>query len=218
MYRVLLIIVIIGLLVRLFILLKSGRLNSSDIFKNIKEDFSLPIKNLFNISSRDSRLFEVLRKLFYSLTAIFFVILGLTGFFPVLLFGSHLSGLLLIIHVTVAPLFVLSLMFAILFWANYQQYDVQDISTIKTIKKNKNSENDVNSFWEKTYFWLFSIVSLPAILSMILSMYPIFGTDGQVYMLNLHRYTVLFLLIIASFHIYNKYTKQLALDKSNQND
>jgi hypothetical protein len=45
-------------------------------------------------------------------------------------------------------------------------------------------------------------LALPVILSVVLSMFPLFGTDGQEFLLNLHRYSALLLALVAIVHTY----------------
>jgi hypothetical protein len=148
--------------------------------------------------------FKRLRYFFISASVILFLLLALTGLIPVVILGKPMSGLLLIIHVTIAPFFVVVVMLTAIFWAHFQQFDHSDFIYLKERrhhKENKNSSQIVQIFWRKLCFWLFLIFSVPAILSVILSMFPYFGTDGQITMLNIHRYSVLILLIVMVFYI-----------------
>jgi hypothetical protein len=78
-------------------------------------------KRLAPGSTRDN-----LRRMSYGLSAGFLLLLALTGFLPVLFLGGHLSGALLIIHVTVAPLFALCLSALALLWAHRLRFDEAD--------------------------------------------------------------------------------------------
>lgn len=147
--------------------------------------------------------FGVWRYALYNLTAFFFAVLALSGFIPIIFFGGHLSGIVLIIHVSAAPFFVFSLMLFLLFRAHFQQFDGDDFTALKALwEKGKRADwkkMPVQTI-DKLLFWLFAVIALPAILSMIFSMSPFIGTEGQQWLLNLHRYSVLLLLIMAALH------------------
>jgi len=45
-------------------------------------------------------------------------------------------------------------------------------------------------------------LALPVILSIVLSMFPLFGTDGQEFLLQLHRYSALLFALVAIMYTY----------------
>jgi hypothetical protein len=140
--------------------------------------------------------------------------MAVTGILPVVLIGEHLSGVLLIIHVTIAPVFVIALTMTALFWANFNQFDRNDFDIIKNTRdREEKNRPDYHKriYLLKVYFWLFLTFSIPAGLSMIFSMFPLFGTDGLNMMLNIHQYTTLVLLLIA--FLYTEF-KLIAYNKS----
>ena len=55
--------------------------------------------------------------------------------------------------------------------------------------------------WKLT-FWLAMFLAVPASLSMVLGMFPIFGTHGQETLLCLHQYSSLALTLAAMIHVY----------------
>jgi hypothetical protein len=141
--------------------------------------------------------------MFFSITLLTFVILAFTGIIPVLILNEHMSGIFLIIHVTIAPVFAIALALTALFWAHFQQFNNVDLELLKKVreqKKNPRLKYHAQTFWPKILFWLFLALSVPASLSMIISMFPFIGTNGQNTMLNIHQYTTLSLLIIAFFY------------------
>lgn len=157
----------------------------------------------FTHSGSKHDVFKRLRYFFLSTTVILFTFLALSGLIPVLILGEQMSGLFLVVHVTIAPFFVVALMLTTIFWAHFQQFDHSDFLYLKNLrdkkeirKKAKNQQN----FWPKIYFWLFLMFSVPAVLSIIFSMFDYFGTAGQIAMLNIHRYTTLVLFILALFY------------------
>ena len=53
---------------------------------------------------------------------------------------------------------------------------------------------------QKVTFWLIVFLALPLILSIILSMFPLFGTYWQEYLLALHRYTAIVFFVVVIVH------------------
>jgi hypothetical protein len=162
----------------------------------------ISIKEIFNLSN--VKVLQSARIILYQLVVLLFLILAATGFLPIIIAGGHLSGVLLIIHVTVAPFFCVFCALSIILWAHAQRFHGMDwtyIVSLRGAKKNKVDTEIKDMFWQKIYFWLFMLASLPAIMSIILSMYPIFGTEGQDFLLQLHRYSTLLMFIVFSLHI-----------------
>jgi hypothetical protein len=92
---------------------------------------------------------------------ILFIILALTGIIPVVFLGEQISGLLLIIHVTIAPFFAVALMLTAIFWAHFQQFDHSDFIYVKYLRIKKEGQNpDIGVF---------------------LAVFNILGTDNFIY-------------------------------------
>jgi len=198
MYRIWLFIFIIIVIIRTVWIYQSGKFNLILLKSRIWLSFDNIYKHLM-MSGFKQDIFKRLRYFFITASVMLFLLLALTGLIPVVILAKPMSGLLLIIHVTVAPFFVVALMLTAIFWAHSQQFGQSDFIYLKERghhKKNQNSSQHVKFFWQKLSFWLFLIFSVPAILSIILSMFPYFGTDGQITMLNIHRYSVLILMVI----------------------
>jgi hypothetical protein len=144
------------------------------------------------------------RNFFVSVSVISFIGLAVTGLIPVILLGESMGSMFLIIHVTIAPFFVLALMLCAIFMGHFQQFDNSDYNDLKKMRFKKgilNPNNYSKNVWSKIYFWLILVFSVPAILSIILSMFPYFGTEGQIIMLNIHRYSTLVLMVISFLYI-----------------
>lgn len=211
MYQYILIIAVFGFVGAILWQSHKGSWNLSGLFGKISYDLKSALIGILNWSAKRDTKFAFLRKFFYRLMILLFIILALTGFSPPLLFGAHLSGILLIIHVTIAPLFVFSFMLFVILWALLQQFDKNDFETVQClIKKEEVDPHKFDAFMNKLYFWLFTVIALPAIMSMILSMYPIFGTEGQIALLNVHRYSVLALAVIIVLHLFGRYRMELS--------
>jgi hypothetical protein len=167
--------------------------------RSIANAISWLFKRLF-LSDFDNEIFRRLKYFFLSVAILSFISLAITGFIPVAIFNSHISGIFLIIHVTIAPVFVAALAASCLFFVHSNQFDVEDWQLIKARTSQKSADNTdyhIQLYLLKVYFWLFLTFSVLASLSMIVSMFPFFGTDGQTMMLTIHQYTTLGLLIIA---------------------
>jgi hypothetical protein len=165
---------------------------------------------------KKTNIITALRLIFYQITIILFLLLAVSGFLPVIILGGHLTGVPLIIHVTIAPFFCIFLALSVLFWVHFQRFFLEDLNYLKTLKRGKTKllpDRTGISFWQKINFWMFAVFSLPAILSIILSMYPLFGTAGQDVLIQVHQYSTLLLFIVAVFHLYLLY---VGLTKSEQ--
>jgi len=104
-----------------------------------------------------------MRQMILLLGLLSFLVLLVSGFAP-LMIGMHVQGYGLMIHAIFAAVFISCLaMLAVVFWP---------------------SDTGVGT---KVLFWFLLLMSLPLTLSMVLSMFPLFGTDGQVWLLQLHR-------------------------------
>jgi len=194
MYRILLLIIIIALTGWIIWLNKNNRIDKKSI-NNAYQSF------LSFIKFKDDNLLQTLRVISYQLTLISFVLLAVTAFLPILILGGHLSGFPLILHVTIAPVFCVALALSAVFWAHSQRLFSSDWPNLKSkIIQNICSLGEEISSWQKIYFWIFLLVSIPAILSIVLGMYPIFGTEGQAALILIHSYSTLILFIIASLH------------------
>jgi len=147
----------------------------------------------------------VLRKLIYLLALLCFVVLVITGFYPVLVRGEHLGGFLLMLHATFAPVFAACLAVLAVMWADNCQFDknywpwLQRVLGREAVNKAGVKKYEL---LQKICFWLIVLLALPVILSIVLGMFPLFGTDGQKFLLNLHRYSTLPLALAAIVHIY----------------
>jgi cytochrome b subunit of formate dehydrogenase len=155
------------------------------------------------LHGRQERRLDYLRRIVYGMSAIFFVLLGVTGFAPVLLFGDHLSGVLLIIHVTIAPLFALSLSALALLWAHRLRFEEPDWRFVLGLGRRKPPEAALLvRLALKVGFWLALCFSLPLMLTIILGLFPLFGTEGETALTRLHGYSALLLMTVALIEIH----------------
>lgn len=122
--------------------------------------------------------------------------LVLTGFIPVILLGEHLTGILLIIHVTVAPFFAVGLAAVALLWSSFHRFTGRDWQVVRYVAGNRSpSHAGIHHLLLRTWYWLMLVLSLPLILTVILEMFPLFGTEGEEMLIRIHAYSALFLAI-----------------------
>jgi hypothetical protein len=201
MFRILSIVVFIVSFVWIFKFLKKSKIS----FKDILDYYLIELKNSFgnlkSIKSKSSaEKFRSLRSITYLVTILAFLIMLITGFLPLLFTGSNLTGIFLMIHVSVAPFISITFAMLVILFAHSNRFDGDDIAfSTKDSGKRKTKYKD--SAYMKMNFWLISVFSLPAMVSIILSMFPLFGTEGQISLLEIHRYSVLIISILVIFHI-----------------
>jgi len=195
MFRIVSILIIILSIIWLFFFLKKNKISIThainSYFSSLKNSFT-EIKSKRNNSS--------LKNFVYVITVLLFLLMFLSAFLNVLFWGNNLTGLLLLIHVSIAPFFSLFLALTIILFAQENSFNKNDFN--KVMDQNNNSKNKLNlKGYSKIVFWLITFFAIPIMVSIILSMFPLFGTEGQIILLNIHRYSTLIILILFIFHI-----------------
>jgi hypothetical protein len=109
--------------------------------------------------------------------------------FGMILVGQRMHGWMLVIHMSVAGLFAVTLTVLAVLWAEQASFERNDTPP---------------RFYagEKVAFWLTLLAGLSTILSAMLGMMSWFGSEGQIVLLRVHRYSALLLLICVVFHGY----------------
>lgn len=136
-----------------------------------------------------------------------FALLVVTSFLPVLT-GRPLGGWLLIIHVGASPVFFLSLLAGLLVWGEdccYSKADCDWLGMALRHPLGDPGERGATGRFDpvqKTYFWMAGVLGLVLLLTMLLSMVPLFGTQGQRLLLTIHRWAALVLLVLTVLHTY----------------
>ncbi len=145
-----------------------------------------------------------LRSFFYLLAVLAVLVLAFTGFVPVIILGKHPSGFLLILHVTAVPFLAVSLALLSLFYAQRNRFSQADLSFWGGHEKEKTGRGNTTRIiiLKKICFWLLIGLSIPLISSILLSMFTIYGTGGQSFLLHLHGYTALLFVIVAMIYAY----------------
>lgn len=135
-----------------------------------------------------------------------FGILLLTGFVPLLL-GGRMEGVWLMLHVTLAPVFIGCAAVVVLTGAqrySFQKRDVEQLAALWKARRQKPRCCCVmdSAAAAKAGFWVLAALSVPLVLSMALSMTPLFDTDGQHFLFHLHRYSALLFSLAAMITVY----------------
>lgn len=161
-------------------------------------------------STQKKSLVVILRMLVYLAALICFVVLALTGFYPALILREHISGYLVMIHATFAPVFAVCLAVLAVLWAGNCRFAAGDwlwfdhivnrITAAKNADKAKQSKN--SCIGQKVTFWLIIFLALPLALSIVLSMFHIFGTHWQELLIELHRGIALVFTIVVIVHTF----------------
>ena len=150
------------------------------------------------------------RILIYLAVLFCFIVLAITGFYPTLILGKHITGYLVMVHATFAPIFAVCLAVLAVMWARRWRFTGGDwpwferIVRWATLTNNPGGDtyHKSSDLGRKISFWLIIFLALPLILSIVLSMFPLFGTHWQEILLSMHRYTALVFAMVAILHTY----------------
>jgi hypothetical protein len=151
-------------------------------------------------------LIGLLKRLALAVAMVCFVILLVTGFLPLLL-GQHLTGYVLMLHVSCAPVLVVCVAFLGVTWAYPHIFTAENGYVLLRVlgispSSSGRAAGDLG-LMSKCCFWLLLLLSLPLTMSMILSMFPLFGTTGQVFLVHVHRYSALGFSLVVMIYGYN---------------
>ncbi len=159
------------------------------------------------ISKSKASFVDILRMLVYLAALLCLAVLAVTGFYPVLILGEHISGYLVMVHATFAPVFAVCLAVMAVMYARNCGFSRGDspwfdrLMQRATLVQSAGEERPSSSgLWRKIFFWLTVFLALPLGLSIVLSMFPLFGTHGQEFLLSMHRSTALVFAPIAFIH------------------
>ena len=144
---------------------------------------------------------QQVRVLFFAIAAASVLVLALTGFIPYLLTGESVSGVSLVLHVAVAPVFAVCMTAVTLLWAHRQRFDAQDLRWLSSIAQRRNGPTESSGTGRsaalKLSFWAMVVLAPLIMGSIMLSMYPLFGTPGQRSLLTLHLVSGLLFVVVA---------------------
>ena len=163
-----------------------------------------------DIPKRRRSLIDYLRILVYLVALLCFVVLAITGFYPTIILGRHITGYLVMVHATFAPVFAICLAVLAVMWARCCRFTGGDWPWFELIIQRLTLSNDLgdeatrknSGIGQKIAFWLIIFLALPLILSIVISMFPLFGTHWQEILLSMHRYTALVFAMFTILHTY----------------
>ena len=130
-------------------------------------------------------------------------VLFVTGFGGRLLLDEAIHGYTLMVHVGLAPVFVISTGVVLVGWGHRCRLNGDDRQGLADLLRlrSANPEDTADLGWKLT-FWLAMFLVVPVSLSMVLGMFQIFGTHGQEWLLALHQYTALALVLVVLIHLH----------------
>lgn len=129
-------------------------------------------------------------------------VLSITSFVEVLRHGE-LGGWPLFFHMFGAGAFTAVLPILALSWAHLNQFDVGPITGATPPPK--------FNWLPKLMFWVLIISGLVVTMTMLISMLPIFGSDGLRVLLDLHRYSGLIVVLAIVLHFYSVAVQKIGL-------
>ena len=145
------------------------------------------------------------RKLVFLLALLCFVVLVITGFVPVIFLEKQIGSWYLFIHAIAAGVFSACMAILAVLWADKNRLDKNYWPWLNRILKRHPKSSTPPEKYElklKICFWFIIALSLPVILSAVLSMFPLFGMDWQEILLLLHRYSTLLLSLFGIAYLY----------------
>ncbi len=147
-------------------------------------------------ASRQRRGWGWFASLVYLATVVSVTILGVTSFYSVIRFGV-LDGWWLFAHMFGAGAFVFVLPVLAITWGLANRFGR------RAVGEDESRGEDARFFWlPKLMFWLLLVSGLAVCLTMLLSMLPLFGTEGLEILLDIHRYTGLLVVVALVIHLY----------------
>jgi hypothetical protein len=153
-------------------------------------------------------------KLLYLGLLVCVVDLAATAFYSVLQFGS-MSGWFLFVHMFGAGALVALLPLITITWAESNRFGRGQQPTREQPRaKDRSHELDEapQFLWlSKLAFWIILASGLVTVMTMLLSMLPLFDTEGLHGLLDIHRYTGLLLVVATMFHFYGVLLRRLGL-------
>jgi len=166
---------------------------------------------------QERSLLGALKKLCYLVTAVCFIVLAITGFWPVLVKGEHISGFPIMIHSTFAAVFAVCLAIITITWAGSNRFERSECPWLWRLLRQVTNlrlaiqEGPCNGtvIVRKAMFWCIVGLSLPLILSIVLSMLQLFGTHWQELLLTIHRWTALCFAVAVILHTYTAARSQM---------
>jgi len=112
-----------------------------------------------------------------------FLTLAATGLWAFLFAGHPLEGYMLMLHCTAGPVFAVCFALVVLGKAGNCRFNGNALG------------KGLTGLFRKCCFWLIVLLGLPVICSMVLSMFPLVGSDGQEFFYHTHQWTAVAIAI-----------------------
>ena len=149
---------------------------------------------------------QIVQNCIFPLLVVCILIMALSGFIPVIFLGKPMAGYLLMLHFAIAPLFALCIVLLSVVWPYKHCFNKDDWLLLKNIVKRKKADKrDIKKYhtlYQKLSFWFLIVLALPVLFSVLFSMYPIFDNIGLTFLLDLHRYSALLLVLSTIGYFY----------------
>ena len=121
-------------------------------------------------------------------------VLGITSFYTVLQFGGMHGWWLFCPYVRRAGALTGVLPLLALTWCGTNRFE-------RMTRQQRNEAVWPRFFWiPRVMFWLFLLAGFTVLITMLVSMLPIFGTDDV--LLDIHRYAGLLAVVVLFIHVY----------------
>lgn len=141
-----------------------------------------------------------------TITLVAGMLLAISGFVPLLVLGGTLSGFPLIMHMAVAPFFVVCLSWSVIVRIHRRRFVLNDWLLIKHSQAANREEIMLGrEFRQKLFFWSFLVISVLVIVSILMSMYPLVSSEGLGYLIAIHGYSSLLLVVLGIIYLYLKH-------------
>lgn len=153
----------------------------------------------------DVRRYNLWERLVHLVATVSFLVLAGTGFWPVIVCGAKMTGYIMMAHVTFGGIFAASLAVAAVIWAEDHRFAAGDGKWIRRGGYCTGRDDlPAGRFdaGQKILFWMTAAIGVVVIVTPVLCMLKLFGTDGQEMLYEIHRYCSLLLTIVVLKHAY----------------
>jgi len=200
-FGILLAVVIIALIVNFYLLVKKTNSQPAKIRQAFKKDIIDGFAAFKETNQLKQNLVSSIRQFVFSFSIVLFVLMAISGLL-LPLFWQPTTGIMLFVHVFIAPFFALTITASIALYVHKLQFNSADYQILT--KKGKSSTQKM-AFWKKIHFWLFVPAVILNIGSIVCAMYTLFGTSGQYWLLNIHRLSAVVLLVLTVNYLTLRY-------------
>ena len=146
-------------------------------------------------AAKPRKRFNIWEKLVYLGALVSVAVLGITSFFTVLRFGG-MHGWWLFAHMFGAGALTGVLPLLALTWCGANRFE-------RMTRQQRDEAVWPRFFWiPRVMFWLFLLAGFTVLITMLVSMLPLFGTDGLNVLLDIHRYAGLLAVVALFIHFY----------------